>query len=207
VTTSPRVFVLAGVLLLWPLAGGCTARLGATDVIYVGAAHAADASAWIEDDAGTKLDGSAGDDAGSAAATATLTFEVLTKSQGGHYSPRNIGAIWIEDDHGKWVKTLALWAHIRQVYLYQFKAASRGNTVDAVTSATLAQHIAHKVSWNMSDAAGAVVPDGRYHVRIEVADADYPGNAASVPFTKGAMHFETTAPDTESFVNMRLSLR
>ena len=41
---------------------------------------------------------------------ATIEIQLKTVAYNGHYSPRNIGAIWIEDGDGNFVKTLRVWA-------------------------------------------------------------------------------------------------
>lgn len=48
----------------------------------------------------------------------TVKFTVRTTTPGGNFSPRNIGAIWIEDSNGQFVKTLKRWADRRKQYLY-----------------------------------------------------------------------------------------
>jgi len=50
----------------------------------------------------------------------SLSFDVVTVNQGGWFAPRNVGAIWIEDSSGKFVKTLKVWAAIRSRYLTKF---------------------------------------------------------------------------------------
>jgi hypothetical protein len=136
-----------------------------------------------------------------------LSFSVLTKSLGGRYAPRNIGAIWIEDASGNWVKTLAVWAFIRERYLTRFRTASGGNRVDAVTGATLSQHTAHSVRWDLSDANGAPVPDGEYRLVVETTDRDATGDSTEVAFTKGTLPVVLMPPDVTHYVNMTLALQ
>lgn len=136
----------------------------------------------------------------------TLSFSVLTKSLGGRYAPRNIGAIWIENASGQWVKTLAVWAFLRERHLTRFRAASGGNRVDAITSATLSQHTTHEVTWDLTDATGVPVPDGDYRVVVETTDRDATGDSCDVAFTKGPLPARSTPPDTAHYVNMSLAL-
>jgi len=42
----------------------------------------------------------------------TLAVSVTTSSTGGNYAPRNIVAIWVEDNSGKFVKTLLAYANV-----------------------------------------------------------------------------------------------
>jgi hypothetical protein len=136
-----------------------------------------------------------------------LSFSVLTKSLAGRYAPRNIGAIWIEDAGGKWVKTLAVWAFIRERYLTRFRTASTGNRVDAVAGATLSQHTTHSVTWDLADANGTPVPDGDYRVVIETTDRDATGDSTEVVFTKGPLPVVLMPPDVTHYVNMTLALQ
>lgn len=115
-----------------------------------------------------------------------VVVDVTTQSQGGRYSPRNIGAVWVENSQGQWVKTLAVWAWIRGRYLRRYLQVNpSNNTVDAMTSATLRTHQNHKLTWDLTDASGNEVPDGDYSIFIEVTEKDAAGQSASVGFTKG----------------------
>jgi hypothetical protein len=148
-------------------------------------------------------------DAGSSGPTngshpSTLTFSVLTESLGGRYAPFNIGAIWIENSSGTWIKTLALWAATRERYLSTFNNASGGNKVDAVTSATLWWHQTHTVTWDLKDVNGNAVPDGEYQVWIETTDSDSAGDSASFAFTKGTEPVHSTPPDKAHYTQIKM---
>jgi hypothetical protein len=134
------------------------------------------------------------------------SFRVTTKPLGGRYAPKNIGAIWIEREDGKWVKTLGQWAGVRLRYLTTYLAAnSTRNTMDAVTSATLRQHTSHEVKWNLEDVDGKIVPDGEYRVRVELTDRSSAGELLSVPFRKSSEAIEIKPADNAHFVEVRLS--
>jgi hypothetical protein len=136
----------------------------------------------------------------------------MSASVGGRYSPRNVGAIWIEDGSGKFVKTIERWAAIRSGDLRRWSSASGGwgfsffgapsaspDAVDAVTAATLTTHKAHNPTWTMKDGSGAVVADGSYKVVLEVADGS---NAVTeLMFTKGPMAQTVTAPAGRGFAS------
>ena len=62
---------------------------------------------------------------------------MTTAPVGGRYQPRNIGAIWIEDNNGKLVKSLEVWAGIRRRYLTRYATALSGAAIDVTASATL----------------------------------------------------------------------
>jgi hypothetical protein len=153
-------------------------------------------------------DGGSHGDAGMAPATPTqLAFRVTTLPQGGEYEPDNIGAIWIEDGAGHWVKTLALWASVRVRYLQAYNTAnSTHNKVDAVTGATLTKHKTHNVTWRLDDANGQRVADGDYSVRVEVTDQDSAGQTTSVPFTLGQKLITLMPADVPYFAGIELRL-
>lgn len=161
-------------------------------------------------DAGTGTTGAdAGGDAngGTPTGVSSLTFSVLTKALGGQYSPRNIGAIWITNGSGAFVKTLELWASQRLQYLSTFQAQTNRNKVDAITSATLTSHKTHTVSWNLKDVNGNVVPDGKYNVVIETTDRNGFGDSIALPFTKSATPIQLSPPNVTHYVNMSLSIK
>lgn len=135
-----------------------------------------------------------------------MKFSVLTHSQGGWYSPRNIGAIWIEDSAGKFIKTLAVWAASRARYLTKFTSEAGSSRVDAVTSATLNSHTTHSVTWNLKDVSGNAAPQGAYKLLIEVTDYDGTGKWASVDFMYTGMPMMLTPPDQQYFTGMQLTL-
>ncbi|MCB9248588.1 MAG: hypothetical protein H6613_08585 [Ignavibacteriales bacterium] len=42
--------------------------------------------------------------------TESVSFTIRTTTPGGSFSPKNIGAIWVEDSSGNFIKTLQIWA-------------------------------------------------------------------------------------------------
>ena len=134
----------------------------------------------------------------------SLSFSVLTVSLDGRYAPRNIGAIWIEDSSGAFVKTLQVWARTRKRHLTTFLDATNDDETDAITSATLSQHSTHSVTWDLTDTSGNEVPDGDYRVVMELTDENSSGDSARVDFTKGATPSTLSPPDADHFVNMEI---
>ena len=127
-----------------------------------------------------------------------------TVTANGNYSPRNIGAIWIAKASGGFVKSLAVWARTRIRYLTLWNsqtssAGVSGNTVDAITGATLSSHQTHKVTWNCTDTSRNPVPDGAYRVYFELTDRSGTGPNGFVNFTKGPMPFSLMPPDLNNF--------
>lgn len=118
--------------------------------------------------------------------TCALEVTVTTAPHGGRYTPRNVGAIWIANAAGSYVKSLDVWGNRRLTHVEAWNAATEAagapqDRVDAVTGATSATHRTHVVSWDCTDHEGQLVPDGSYRVYFEVTEA----NAA------GPNHFET----------------
>jgi hypothetical protein len=149
-----------------------------------------------------------------------LTLDFTSVNQGGRYAPRNVGAVWIETSSGMFVKTLERWAGIRAVHLEHWAMKSGGwgsrfggggNTadmMDTVSRATLRTHEKHRVTWDMQDATGKVVPDGKYNVVIEVTeDNRTPGAYAAVEFEKGPAPQMVMAPDKAPYASLSLSFQ
>jgi hypothetical protein len=135
-----------------------------------------------------------------------LTFHVSTSPAGGRFAPKNVGAIWVTTEGGAFVRTLAAWGTTRLKWLSTWLASSGGDTVDAVTGATLVEHRVHEVVWDLKDQSGCEVPAGAYVVRVELTDRDGLGEAAAVPFMKGTTPVAASASDTRAFQDMRLTL-
>ncbi|HKU43148.1 MAG TPA: DUF2271 domain-containing protein, partial [Polyangiales bacterium] len=143
-----------------------------------------------------------------------LSVAFKSVSLGGRYAPRNVGAVWIETSSGMFVKTLERWAGIRGVHLTRWTMASGGwgslfgggNTadmMDAVSRATLRNHEMHQVMWDMQDASGKTVPDGKYNVMIEVADDNFAASASgSTAFEKGPAPQTVMAPDKSPYAGL-----
>lgn len=137
--------------------------------------------------------------------TNQMTFKVTTSSPGGNFSPRNIGAIWIEDSDGNFVKTLKLWADRRKQYLYTWNKASNGNTVDAVTSATVSSHRTHEATWDLTNVSGNRVADGNYTLKIEMTDQHSQGPLAAFVFPVGEASNSLSISDEMYFHDIELS--
>jgi hypothetical protein len=136
----------------------------------------------------------------------SLAFDVQTLSQGGKYSPRNVGAIWIETSGGDFVKTLEVWAERRAGELTRWRNETSSNRVDAVSGATLRSHAVHRVTWDLSDVSGNPVGPGDYKIVIEATDRDSTGASHEVAFTLGADPQVITPADGSAFSSMSLTL-
>jgi hypothetical protein len=134
-----------------------------------------------------------------------IVFRFTTRSQGGRYQPKNVGAIWVEDGTGGGIKILALWASLRVRYLSEYLASNpQRDLADAVTSATLRDHQTHEVSWNLRGKDGQVLPDGAYSLVAEVTDRDGTGQTLSVMFQKGLDPQQMRPADTEFYSDIEL---
>ncbi|HEY3666776.1 MAG TPA: DUF2271 domain-containing protein [Polyangiaceae bacterium] len=146
---------------------------------------------------------------GSGSQSCKLSVTVTTTAPGGNYEPRNVGAIWIADSNGKFVKSLEVWGAQRLSRVVAWNAATKaagasGNKVDAITSATLSSHKTHKETWNCTDYKEATVPDGNYRIYFEVADSNSGGPNIFETFTKGSSPATTTA-SMSNFQNITIA--
>ncbi len=137
--------------------------------------------------------------------TMTMDFQVTTTSPGGNYSPRNVGAIWVEDASGSFVKTLKLWADRRKRYLYTWNDHTGGNTIDGVTGATYTSHSTRTAAWDFTDTSGDTVPVGDYTLWLELTDEHAQGPLYSFSFPFMGVTETITPPDQSNFRNMQLS--
>jgi hypothetical protein len=136
----------------------------------------------------------------------SLTVSATTSSYNGNYSPTHVLAIWVESSTGTFVKTLKVNAAARKQYLTNwYKATSAGNSVDALTGATINSHGAVTCKWNGTDVAGAVVGDGTYKVCMEFTEDNGTGKFASFTFTKGVAADSQTPAAKSNFSNVNLS--
>lgn len=138
-----------------------------------------------------------------------LAVSVTTASPGGTYSPNNIGAIWITDGAGAFVKTLRVWADRRIEHLERWAwvtslAGAPDNVVDAVTSASMTSHGTRTAAWSCTDIAGKPVADGSYQVCFELTDANAAGPYSCVPFAKGPMPVDLSPADLPTFKQQRI---
>jgi hypothetical protein len=154
---------------------------------------------------------SSGTGGGTNSGTCALHFQFTTVTYHGKYSPKNIGAVWIETAQGQFVKSLNVWAAKRINNLIKWKAASGGNKVDAVTAATASNHGPHAADWDCTDVNHQPVPDGPYRLRLEFTEEDSaqliwpPGPSTAIDFTKGSpTQFPVT--DLPNYVSMSLTL-
>lgn len=140
----------------------------------------------------------------------TLTVTATTSSAGGNYAPKNIVAIWIEDNQGNFVKTLLAYAQTRKTHLNTWEASTTAagspfNTVDAITGATKSSHATRTCTWNGTDVNGTLVADGTYRIRMELTDKNSTGNYSTFTFTKGPDAENQAPANVPSFSSITLN--
>jgi len=138
-----------------------------------------------------------------------LNVSTFTSEAGGSYAPRNVVAIWIENENGDFVKTLLAFAQSRKTHLntWQASTAAAGtefNTADAITGPTVNNHATRECMWNATDYNGNIVADGNYFVRMELTDKNGTGNFNSFAFTKGEMEELQTPAEVPSFGSINI---
>ncbi|MBK8258541.1 MAG: DUF2271 domain-containing protein [Polyangiaceae bacterium] len=150
------------------------------------------------EDAGTP------DACGGAAVTAGFRFRVRTSAVGGQFAPRNVGAIWIQNGQGQFVKTLERWGTTRAKWLLSFNEASGGNVVDAITGPTKVAHETHEVRWDVTDAAGCPSPAADYTIQLELTDRSGAGVTLGIPFVLAEPGVDLSPPDAPNFHDMAI---
>ncbi len=58
----------------------------------------------------------------------SLQLTVTTTQGTGNYAPRNIVAVWVEDQGGTFVKTIGRWANTRKQHLVAWQAKAGANS-------------------------------------------------------------------------------
>lgn len=109
----------------------------------------------------------------------SLTINFKTASYNGRFAPDHCIAVWVTDESGKFIKTLQIngrYPKYRNMLSSWLKASDYDST-DATTSASLFQHRAHQIQWDLTDRKGAKVPKGSYKVWIEQTEDNsiFPG--------------------------------
>jgi len=133
-----------------------------------------------------------------------LSVNVTTTTYNGKYTPAHVLAIWIESNSGTFVKSLFVKAQARKQYLTNWNSSSAGNTVDAVTGATLTSHAQRACTWNGKNVNGNVVGDGIYKVCMEFTENDGTGKYATFSFTKSTSADNQSPANKSNFSNISL---
>ena len=128
------------------------------------------------------------------------------------YAPNNVVAAWFQNAGGTHQRTLGLWAAVRTQYLIAYRQAAGINDVPAADAITGASRLSYAgaltIIWNLKDKAGAVVPDGTYTIRLELASSNAGttanNNEGTFTFVKGAAPQMQTGLSNGGFTNVTI---
>jgi MYXO-CTERM domain-containing protein len=225
VGSSPFLLLLLAVLLaatscqsspgmpIFPNLGGANvglftpgSTLGAEDASRGDGAVVAAAAPVVDSPMGDRCVGTSG----SPGTQGTLTVDFSTQPLGQHWGPANVGAVWIEDAAGAYIKTIERWAAIRARSLYHWSdhaCISKWPEPDAVSSATMPNtQKPHHSTWSGKDLNGKVVPDGKYTLFIEVTETETNyGPMVTYEFEKGTMAQMLEPPDKPPHTGLKIS--
>lgn len=115
-----------------------------------------------------------------------LTLSFSTTSVGGKYAPKHVLAVWVVDQDGKLVKTLAVQGRKRAKHLSEWRAAADGGKFDGVSGATRKAHNPFSVTWDLRDSRGKEVAAGHYRILLEMTD----DNSKKNKFHRSSLSFE-----------------
>jgi hypothetical protein len=80
--------------------------------------------------------------------------------------------------------------------------------MDAISRATLRRHEMHQLTWDLMDLQGAPVPDGKYKIKIELADDNFAASAiATVEFEKGPGPMMVMPQDAPPYTGLTVNYR
>ncbi|MCB9224957.1 MAG: DUF2271 domain-containing protein [Crocinitomicaceae bacterium] len=146
-----------------------------------------------------------------------LTFSFTQTAHTSYVGTKNVLAVWIEDNNGNFVKSLARYAGSgTSDHLPTWAVNSGGsswncmssacNTVDAVTGPTLSSFSTRSFAWNGADVNETVVADGTYKVLIEECWNHGTSNKTvrTFTFSKGATIDDQTPADDGNFTSLSL---
>ena len=111
--------------------------------------------------------------------------------------------MWVEDSGGNFIKTISRWSDVRTQYLLDWLAKAGAADADAVSGASRPNYPGTlKATWDLKNKAGAVIPDGTYTIRIEMADgnsaSDTQNHEATFTFVKSANVQQQDTPQTNN---------
>ena len=134
-----------------------------------------------------------------------LSLSVTTGNAGGGFAPKNIVAVWIEDESESFVKTLYAYTGSYKTHLNIWETSSGFNTTDAITGATYTGHTTRTYVWDGKNTAGELMSDGNYRLRIELTDKNATGNYSTYSFVKGIESQSLNPSNQPSFSNVSIN--
>lgn len=136
----------------------------------------------------------------------SLNVSVTTNTANGSYAPRNIVAIWVQDNSNKFVKTMLVYAGTRVGHLTNWATATpQGDNTDAITGATQSSHGTRICSWNGTNVSKSLVADGTYTVKFEMTESNTGSNLATYTFVKGPNAVTLTPTNQACFSNISIN--
>ncbi|MBN2028781.1 DUF2271 domain-containing protein [bacterium] len=135
-----------------------------------------------------------------------VEISFTTKATEEKYSPQHVHAIWVTDTSGNFVKTLGVSGQVMKLFLSNWIKSSEGNTIDAITTATLKKHQTHTVTWDCRDVIGKIVPDGIYRIHIEFTEENRQGPVTPpnyLEFKKGDESVSLNPEDLTYFYHVK----
>jgi len=130
------------------------------------------------------------------------------------YAPRNVVAVWVEDEAGAFAKTLLRYGAKRAEYLLAWEdvAADRSEIdgdPDVITGATRSGHGTLTVTWNLVDWHGNPVADGTYTIHLELTDhnssSESANNEGSVTVNVDGVPSQDTGMQSGGFSNISVT--
>jgi hypothetical protein len=146
-----------------------------------------------------------------AVAACQVMVSVTSVTTNRDYAPRNAGVVWVADANGRFVKSVAVWAATRANYLRNWVMATTAagvarNKTDAVSGATARNHtMPHTGTWNCTDFKGALVPQGKYQLCMEMTEANATGAYRCAPFDHAGTAYQLTLPTHARFSDSRIT--
>ena len=139
-----------------------------------------------------------------------LQVTVTTSKTGGEFAPKNIVAIWIENNSGNFVKTLLAYGNKRKTYLNNWQEATSNAGVefditDAITGATQSNHNTRSCIWDGKDFKGNLTDDGQYKLCMELTDKNATGNYSSFDFKKDTIEEVLNPGNVSSFSAIQIN--
>ena len=152
-----------------------------------------------------------------------LTVKSTTMSANnniGEFGTKNIIVVWVQGPTDTtFVKTLTLYAGRRIMSLKSWLANSKtklitdpatkvGRTLepDVLSGATQQEHLEIVSTWEGKNPQGMMMPDGIYHVKMEMTQDNQAGKTARFQFVKGSQEFNLV-PTVQDPIFAGLSLQ
>lgn len=140
-----------------------------------------------------------------------FTYEPLTDESGRVIRDPYV-AVWVEDEAGELVTTIALWFEQGRrggrwlPDLVRWNAVDGSNRTVELLSAASRDPGDYTVVWDGTDIDGTVVPAGEYFIAIEASREDGPYSLVHEPVTIGSDGFLRVLPDNSEIINVTILL-